>query len=69
MKLTQLAKVILLASLSLPVCLPAARAVEPVEWNSHPIKIPLQVGEQRLIHFPDHVQFGRPPASLINWMW
>lgn len=65
MKLTQVAKVILLASLSLPVYLPAGHAVEPVEWNSHPIKIPLQVGEQRLIHFPDHVQFGRP-SSLTD---
>ena len=39
-----------------------AWAVEPVEWKSQPIKITLQVGEQRLIHFPDHVLFGRPLA-------
>ena len=39
-----------------------AHAVEPVEWKSQPIKITLQVGEQRLIHFPDHVLFGRPLA-------
>jgi integrating conjugative element protein (TIGR03749 family) len=37
-------------------------AVMPVEWQKRPIKIPLHVGEQRLVHFPDHVLFGRPKS-------
>ncbi len=40
----------------------SAFAVEPIEWRSRPIKIALHVGEQRLIHFPDHVLFGRPES-------
>jgi integrating conjugative element protein (TIGR03749 family) len=42
------------------VCCHQAFAVEPMQWKSHPLKILLQVGEQRLVHFPDHVMFGRP---------
>ena len=53
-------KICLLASSLALVMSCSAFAVEPIEWRSKPIKIPLQVGEQRLIHFPDHVVFGRP---------
>lgn len=61
MKMKSVARLVLLAMLSLPA-LQEAHAVEPIEWQSRPIKIPLQVGEQRLIHFPDHVVFGRPKS-------
>lgn len=61
MKLTSLAKLVLLGALTLPAW-HSSYAVEPIEWNSRPIKLPLQVGEQRLIHFPDHVVFGRPKS-------
>ncbi len=51
-----------LSVISLLLLSSSALAVMPVEWQKHPIKIPLHVGEQRLIHFPDHVLFGRPTS-------
>lgn len=55
----------LLAMLLAVVFAEQAVAVEAIEWQKKPIKVSLQVGEQRMIHFPDHVMFGRPD-SLAN---
>ena len=36
-------------------------ATEIVEWRNVPISIVLNVGEERVLAFPDHVQVGVPP--------
>ena len=35
---------------------------ERVVWNKAPIAIPLVVGEERLVHFPDSVSIGLPQS-------
>ena len=35
---------------------------ERVVWNKTPIAIPLVVGEERLVHFPDSVSIGLPQS-------
>ncbi len=37
-------------------------ATEIVEWRNVPISIVLNVGEERVLAFPDHVQVGVPPT-------
>lgn len=41
---------------------------ERVVWNKAPIAIPLVVGEERLVHFPDSVSIGLPQSltSLLR---
>ena len=36
--------------------------LERIVWNKAPIAIPLVVGEERLVHFPDSVSVGLPQA-------
>lgn len=38
----------------------ASNGPERVVWNKSPIVIPLVVGEERLVHFPDSVSIGLP---------
>ena len=40
----------------------ALNAPERVVWNKTPIAIPLVVGEERLVHFPDSVSIGLPQS-------
>ena len=40
----------------------ASNAPERVVWNKTPIAIPLVVGEERLVHFPDSVSIGLPQS-------
>ena len=40
----------------------ALNAAERVVWNKTPIAIPLVVGEERLVHFPDSVSIGLPQS-------
>lgn len=35
---------------------------ERVVWRKVPIAVPLMVGEERLVHFPDSVSVGLPPS-------
>ena len=46
----------------------ASNAPERVVWNKTPIAIPLVVGEERLVHFPDSVSIGIPESltSLLR---
>ena len=59
--------------LSLPlVCLAqvddaGSKTPERVVWNKAPIAVPLVVGEERLVHFPDSVSIGLP-QSLIPFL-
>jgi integrating conjugative element protein (TIGR03749 family) len=41
---------------------PDHHGTERVVWQKAPIKIPLVVGEERLVHFPESVSVGLPPA-------
>jgi len=50
-------RLVLLTSLVAPV-----NATEIVEWRNVPISIVLNVGEERVLAFPDHVQVGLPPT-------
>ena len=40
----------------------ASNVPERVVWNKAPIAIPLVVGEERLVHFPDSVSIGLPQS-------
>ena len=40
----------------------ASNGPERIVWNKAPIAIPLVVGEERLVHFPDSVSIGLPQA-------
>lgn len=40
----------------------ASTSPERIVWNKAPIAIPLVVGEERLVHFPDSVSIGLPQA-------
>lgn len=40
----------------------ASNGPERIIWNKAPIAIPLVVGEERLVHFPDSVSIGLPQA-------
>ena len=40
----------------------ATNALERIIWNKTPIAIPLVVGEERLVHFPDSVRIGLPQS-------
>jgi len=40
----------------------ASNSPERVVWNKAPIAIPLVVGEERLVHFPDSVSIGLPQS-------
>lgn len=40
----------------------ASNVPERVVWNKAPIVIPLVVGEERLVHFPDSVSIGLPQS-------
>ncbi|MEZ5489177.1 MAG: TIGR03749 family integrating conjugative element protein [Gammaproteobacteria bacterium] len=40
----------------------ASNAPERIVWNKTPIAIPLVVGEERLVHFPDSVSIGLPQS-------
>ena len=43
----------------------ASNGPERIVWNKAPIAIPLVVGEERLVHFPDSVSIGLPkPLTL-----
>jgi integrating conjugative element protein (TIGR03749 family) len=39
-----------------------AQSEEVIEWRNWPISIVLNVGEERVLAFPDHVQVGVPPT-------
>lgn len=53
-------RILLVAVLS-PMVVPAW-ATQVVEWRNVPISIVLNVGEERVLAFPDHVQVGLPPT-------
>jgi len=36
--------------------------IERIVWHKTPIAVTLQVGEERLVHFPDSVSVGIPPS-------
>lgn len=40
----------------------SAWAIEAIEWNRTPIKVELNVGETRILHFEDHVSVWRPES-------
>ncbi|MCP5348395.1 MAG: TIGR03749 family integrating conjugative element protein [Gammaproteobacteria bacterium] len=40
----------------------ASNAPERIIWNKTPIAVPLVVGEERLVHFPDSVSIGLPQS-------
>ena len=43
----------------------ASNAPERIVWNKTPIAIPLVVGEERLVHFPDSVRIGLPQSLTV----
>ena len=43
---------------------PAGPGPERIVWKKTPIAIPLVVGEERLVHFPDSVSLGLPPSLI-----